>query len=212
LNARKVRKVDPRLPVAPVARLRVGRGELRILMDWLPGGSLFGEKNTMNSRFAVPQQVAGLAGWIAVTAVAATFGTIASLDAAAFYAQLARPSWAPPAGWFGPVWTTLFVLMAVAAWRVWRRDGFAAARGALTLYAIQLCLNALWSWLFFGWHRGAGAMIDIVALWLLIVATMRAFAAHDRVAPWLLAPYLAWVSFAAALNFAVWRMNPQLLG
>jgi tryptophan-rich sensory protein len=180
-------------------------------MDW-PTRELFGEKNRMKSRFSVPQQIAGLAGWIAVTAAAATTGTIASVAAATFYAQLARPSWAPPAGWFGPVWTTLFVLMAIAAWRVWRVDGFAAARGALTLYVIQLALNALWSWLFFGWHRGAGAMIDIVVLWLLIVATMRAFAAKDRVAAWLLAPYLAWVSFAAALNFAVWRANPQLLG
>jgi tryptophan-rich sensory protein len=181
-------------------------------MDWLTWSPLFGDKNRMNSRFSVPQQVAGLAGWIGLTAAAAALGTIASVDAGQFYAQLARPSWAPPAGWFGPVWTTLFVLMAIAAWRVWRVNGFAAARAALTPYVIQLFLNALWSWLFFGWHRGAGAMIDIVALWLLIVATMRAFAAHDRSAAWLLAPYIAWVSFAAALNFAVWRMNPQLLG
>jgi tryptophan-rich sensory protein len=166
----------------------------------------------MNSRFSVSQQVAGLVGWIGVTAAAAALGTVASIEAAAFYAQLQRPAWAPPAGWFGPVWTTLFVLMAIAAWRVWRVGGFAAARAALTLYVLQLGLNALWSWLFFGWHRGALAMIDIVVLWLLIVATMRAFAMHDRLAAWLLAPYLAWVSFAAALNLAVWRMNPQLLG
>ena len=166
----------------------------------------------MNSRFSVSQQIAGLVGWVGVTALAAALGTAASIEAPAFYAQLERLTWAPPAGWFGPVWTTLFVLMAIAAWRVWRVGGFAAARPALTLYLIQLGLNALWSWLFFGWHRGAPAMIDIVMLWLLIVATMRAFAPHDRVAAWLLAPYLAWVSFAAALNFAVWRMNPQLLG
>ena len=166
----------------------------------------------MKRRFPVSQQMAGLAGWIAGTAVAATVGTIASVDAGAFYAQLQRPTWGPPASWFGPVWTTLFVLMAIAAWRVWRVDGFAPARRALTLYVVQLGLNALWSWLFFGWHRGALAMLDIVVLWLAIVATMRAFARHDGLAAWLLAPYLAWVSFAAALNFAVWRMNPQLLG
>jgi len=166
----------------------------------------------MKRRFPVSQQMAGLAGWIAVTAVAATVGTIASVDAGAFYAQLQRPTWAPPASWFGPVWTTLFVLMAIAAWRVWRVDGFAPARRALTLYLVQLGLNALWSWLFFGWHRGALAMLDIVVLWLAIVATMRSFARRDGLAAWLLAPYLAWVSFAAALNFAVWRMNPQLLG
>ena len=166
----------------------------------------------MNNRFSVSQQIAGLVGWVAVTALAAALGTAASIEAPAFYAQLQRPTWAPPAGWFGPVWTTLFVLMAIAAWRVWRVGGFAPARRALTLYLAQLGLNALWSWLFFGWHRGALAMVDIVVLWLLIVATMRAFAGHDRVAAWLLAPYLAWVSFAAALNFAVWRMNPQLLG
>ena len=103
-------------------------------------------------------------------------------------------------------------MMGVAAWLVWRVNGFRAARGALLLFMLQLALNALWSWLFFAWHLGALALADIVLLWALILATLIAF---WRVRPWagaLLVPYLAWVSVAAALNYAVWQLNPQLLG
>jgi benzodiazapine receptor len=155
----------------------------------------------------------GLAGWLIVTFVAAAAGSAASTEAPEFYAQLVRPSWAPPASLFGPVWTVLYTLMAVAAWLVWRVGGFAgAARGALLLYIAQLVFNGLWSWLFFGWQRGGLAFADIALTALLIVATLVAFWRIRPLAGALLVPYLLWVSFAAVLNYTVWRLNPQLLG
>jgi benzodiazapine receptor len=160
---------------------------------------------------SVARQAFGLLGWLAVTFAAAALGAMASVDASDFYAQLARPAWAPPASWFGPVWTVLYVLMAVAAWLVWRRAGWARARGALLLYLAQLPVNALWSWLFFAWREGALAMADVVVLWALIAATTVAFWRHHRVAGAMLLPYLAWVSFATALTYAIWQLNPTLL-
>jgi tryptophan-rich sensory protein len=158
------------------------------------------------------RQLIGLAGWLLVNFIAAGIGAAASIQAGSFYAQLARPGWAPPAALFGPVWTVLYVLMAIAAWLVWRVGGFRAARFALTLFCVQLGLNALWSWLFFAWHRGAASFVDIVLLWFLIVATMIAFWRIRPLAVVLLVPYLLWVTFATALNYTVWQLNPQVLG
>jgi tryptophan-rich sensory protein len=152
-----------------------------------------------------------LAGWVALCAVAGAIGALASIDAKEFYASLDQPAWAPPAGVFGPVWSLLYMCMALAAWLIWRERGFARARGALGLFLAQLALNALWSWLFFGWHRGALAFADILVLLALIVATIVAFARIRKAAAWLLAPYLAWVSFATFLNYSVWQRNPLLL-
>ena len=101
--------------------------------------------------------------------------------------------------------------MAVSAWLVWRERGWARAGGALGLFLVQLALNALWSWLFFGWHHGALAFADIVALLVLIIATIIAFGRIKPLAAWLLVPYLAWVCFATALNYSVWQRNPPLL-
>ena len=154
----------------------------------------------------------GLAAWLALSFVAAAIGAAASVRAGAFYAQLLRPDWAPPGNVFGPVWTILYALMGIAAWLVWRNAGLRGARFALGLFVAQLAANALWSWLFFAWHRGALAMADITLLWLLLVATIIAFWRIRALAGALLIPYLLWVSFAAALNLAVWQMNPQLLG
>lgn len=154
----------------------------------------------------------GLAAWLGLSFVAAAIGAAASIRAASFYAQLIRPDWAPPGNVFGPVWTILYALMGIAAWLVWRSAGLRGARFALGLFVAQLAANALWSWLFFAWHRGALAMADIVLLWLLLVATIIAFWRIRPLAGMLLIPYLLWVSFAAALNLAVWQMNPQLLG
>ena len=156
------------------------------------------------------QQVLGLIGWLALALVTGGIGAVASVNAAAFYAQLARPAWAPPASVFGPVWTTLYVLMGIAAWLVWRSPG--AHRGALVLFVVQLGVNALWSWLFFAWHQGALAFGDVVLLLVLIVATVVAFARASRPAALLMLPYLAWVAFATALTWSVWRLNPGLLG
>lgn len=158
------------------------------------------------------QQVLGFLGWMAVTFVAAAIGSVASINAGAFYGDLVRPGWAPPSWVFGPMWTLLYVLMGVAAWLVWRARGLRGARFALSLYVSQLVLNALWSWLFFGWHLGGPAFVDVLALWALILATCVAFWRVSPVAGALLVPYLLWVSYAAALNFAVWQMNPQALG
>lgn len=156
--------------------------------------------------------VVGFLVWFALCFIAAAVGAAASVQAGSFYSALVRPDWAPPARVFGPVWTTLYVLMAVAAWLVWRAHGLRAARVALGLFVAQLVLNALWSWLFFVWHLGAWAFADTLLLWLLIVATIVAFWRISTWAAALLVPYLVWVSFASVLNYAVWQLNPQLLG
>ena len=102
--------------------------------------------------------------------------------------------------------------MGISAWLVWRVGGFRAAKSALTLFLVQLAPNALWSWLFFGWHRGALAFADIVVLWALIAATLVAFWRSKPVAGVLLVPYLLWVGFASVLNYSVWQLNSQVLG
>lgn len=113
---------------------------------------------------------------------------------------------------FGPVWTALYTSMAIASWLVWREGGYNNARPALNLFLAQLALNALWSWLFFAWQLGAAAFVDILLLWVLLVATLVAFWRARPIAGLLLVPYLLWVSFAAGLNYTVWRMNPEMLG
>lgn len=158
------------------------------------------------------RQIAGLVGWLVVSFAASAVGALASVRANTFYGQLVQPAWAPPATVFGPVWTVLYALMAIAAWLVWRSDRSAPTRAALWLFAAQLLLNALWSWLFFAWHQGAWAFADIVALWILLVATLVAFWRVRPLAGALLVPYLLWVSFASALNYSVWQLNPHLLG
>src|SRR6185437_2478696 len=144
------------------------------------------------------KQIIGLVGWLLLSFAAAAIGAVASVQAATFYQQLAQPSWAPPASVFGPVWSVLYALMGIAAWLVWRDGGWRRQRGVLSL--------------FFAWHHGAPAFVDIVLLWLLIVATVIGFWRVRPLAGVLLLPYLCWVSFASALNFAVWHLNPQILG
>lgn len=125
-----------------------------------------------------------------------------------WYATLVRPDIAPPSWVFGPVWTTLYLLMGIAAFFVWRKGRHHhAGRVALGLFLVQLALNALWSFIFFGLQNLPGAFVEIVLLWVMIVATMRAFAHVSRTAAWLLAPYLAWVTFAAYLSHAFWQLN-----
>jgi tryptophan-rich sensory protein len=153
--------------------------------------------------------LAGLVAWLLATFAAAAIGAIASVDAAAFYARLSKPSWAPPAAVFGPVWTVLYALMGVSAWHVWRSAR--PRRRALTLFGAQLAANALWSWLFFAWHLGALAAVEVLCLLLLIVATVLAFRQKSRLAAVLLLPYLLWVCFASALTWSVWQRNPGVL-
>lgn len=157
------------------------------------------------------QQLAGLILWLVLVYAAAAVGAFASVTASAFYAQLSRPAWAPPAWLFGPVWSVLYALMGIAAWLVWRAKGFAGARRPLLLFLAQLAANALWSWLFFAWRHGALAFIEVVFLWCLIATTALMFWRIQRFAAALLLPYLAWVTFASALTFSLWQLNPQLL-
>jgi tryptophan-rich sensory protein len=157
-------------------------------------------------------RLAGLLAWVVGCFATAAVGAVASVQAAPFYLQLARPAWAPPAGVFGPVWTLLYTMMAVAAWLVWLQPPSPRRRAGFVLFVAQLAANALWSWLFFGWHRGAFAAAEVLLLWALIAATIAAFLPLRRLAAVLLVPYLAWVSFASALTWAVWLANPALLG
>jgi len=159
----------------------------------------------------IRRQLLGFSGWFLVTFFAAALGARASISASSFYAGLVLPVWAPPASLFGPVWTVLYAMMALAAFLVWRAHGWRAAAPALHLYLLQLGINALWSWLFFGWKQGALAFADILLLLVLIVATLVAFWRVHKLAACMLLPYLAWVGFASVLNYAFWQANPGLL-
>lgn len=157
------------------------------------------------------RQALGLVGWLALAFAAAAIGAVASANAGAFYAELARPAWAPPGWLFAPVWSTLYTLMGISAWLVWRARGFEGARSALSVFIAQLGVNALWSWLFFVWHRGGLAFVDAVLLCCLIGATIVLFRRISTLASLLLLPYLAWVAFASVLTLSVWRLNPGVL-
>lgn len=154
------------------------------------------------------RQALGLLGWLGLVFVAAAVGGFASISAASFYHQLDKPTWAPPASAFGPVWSVLYVLMGVSAWLVWREQGNKPIARALSLFVAQLIANALWTWLFFAWRLGAASLADIVLLLVLIVLTVTAFFRITRTAALLMCPYLAWVCLATALTWSVWQRNP----
>lgn len=124
-----------------------------------------------------------------------------------WHAALVKPAWNPPNWVFAPVWTLLYALMGIAAWLVWRSAEVPGRRAALGLFLVQLVLNGAWSWLFFGRHAVGVALVEIALLWLTILATQIAFRRISRAAAWLVVPYLAWVAFATALTFAIWRLN-----
>lgn len=144
----------------------------------------------------------GLVVFVAITAAAASFG--AMYKPGPWYAALAKPAWTPPGWLFAPAWTTLYVMIAIAGWLVWRARG---ASTALVFWGAQMLLNAAWSWLMFGQHEIGWALADLAALWLAILGFIVAARPISRSAAALFAPYLAWVSFAGALNFAIWRLN-----
>jgi tryptophan-rich sensory protein len=155
-------------------------------------------------------QAAGLLGFFLLTAAAAALGSVVTIpNVDSWYAQLRKPPWTPPSWLFGPVWSLLYALMAVAAWMVWRRPDVdpQARRNALGCWGFQLALNAAWSWLFFGFQKPGLAFVELISLWLLILATLISFARIDRLAAALLVPYLLWVTFAGALNGAIYRLN-----
>jgi tryptophan-rich sensory protein len=143
-----------------------------------------------------------LAALVVLTFCAPLAGLIA--PPGAWYESLNKPTWNPPAWIFGPVWTLLYLMMAVAAWLAWKR---AQSWRVLITYFIQLALNAAWTPVFFGLEQPGWALVVIIALWLAIVQTIRGFRPAGQATVWLLAPYLLWVSFATVLNFTLWRMN-----
>jgi len=148
-----------------------------------------------------------LIGWLLLSFLVSAVGAAASIQAKSFYLVLTQPTWAPPSWVFGPVWTILYAMMAIAAWLVWRVGGFKKNFMALSFFLVQLALNALWSWLFFYWHSGSLAFVDIVLLWVFIVITLILFWRVRPLAGVLLIPYLLWVSFASALNYSLWQLN-----
>lgn len=153
----------------------------------------------------ITKSVIGLVGWLMVSFAAAWIGS--RYMPGEWYASLAKPSWNPPNAIFAPVWSVLYVLMGVAAWLVWRQAGLNGAGAALGLFVVQLILNALWSYLFFGMHRLDLAFFDIVILWVAILAVVVLFWRVYWGAGALMLPYLAWVGFASFLNVVLWRMN-----
>jgi benzodiazapine receptor len=150
--------------------------------------------------------------WVGLTFLTATLGGLASARAAQFYGALQLPAWAPPGVVFGPVWSALYLLMALAAWLVWRHRHTVRGATGLLLYAVALVPNALWSWLFFDQHLGLWALIDIGVLWLLVGLTVRAFWRVRPLFGLLMMPLWAWVSFAGVLKAVLWQTNPALLG
>jgi len=149
--------------------------------------------------------VLALGLWIAFSFAAAIGGALTEMGD--WYRSLEMPSWNPPGWVFGPVWTMLYTMLGVAAWRVWRLGGFRQQKVALGAFGVQWVLNALWTPLFFGMHRPGLALIDLVLLWVAALVTTVLFWRADRTAGGLMVPYMLWLSFAAALNFAIWRLN-----
>jgi tryptophan-rich sensory protein len=148
------------------------------------------------------REIVGLVVFLALTAAAASFG--AMFRPGAWYEVLAKPAWTPPNWLFGPVWTVLYIMIAIAGWLVWRVH---PSGRPIAIWAVALILNALWSWLFFGRQQIGLALVDIVLLWLGILAFVVAAWPRSRLAALLFVPYLAWVGYATALNAAIWRLN-----
>ena len=149
-----------------------------------------------------------LIGFLAATLSSGALGGLATASSVrTWYPTLVKPEWNPPSWVFGPVWTTLYIFMAVAAWRVWRLADGAERTSALRWFWVQLALNAVWSPLFFGLRSPGLALLEIVPLWAAIAVTLGKFARLDRVAAALWTPYLAWVSFATVLNATIWWLN-----
>jgi benzodiazapine receptor len=157
----------------------------------------------MTNTATTANQLPSLLVLIALVALVAVFG--AQFEPGAWYSQLQKPDWNPPSWVFGPVWTALYLGIAVAGWLVWRETRRVGP--ALQLWGLQLVANGLWSWLFFGLHRPGLALIDIAVLLCLIVSFVIASRRYSVVASWLFVPYAIWVGFAAALNGWIWRAN-----
>jgi translocator protein len=145
---------------------------------------------------AIPVIVGSVSGFFTVKGV----GT--------WYLTIQKPSWNPPSWIFGPVWTTLYVMMGIAFFLIWRSSaGTELKRTAILLFSFQLILNFFWSFIFFSQQQIGWALVEIIAMWFAILFTIFAFARINNVAAWLLVPYISWVSFATILNYTIWKLN-----
>jgi translocator protein len=148
-------------------------------------------------------------GFLVVAFAVAGVGGLATAPGVRdWYPSLNKPSWTPPAWLFGPVWTVLYLCIAVAGFLAWRQSGFGGAKWAMRLFAVQLVLNVAWSWVFFYLRQPGWGFTEIVLLWAVILATTVAFFNITAWSGLLFVPYLLWVTFAACLNLAIWRLNP----
>jgi translocator protein len=161
-----------------------------------------------NSRPNLPALALFLVLTLSAGVVGALFSPGFSAPAAHWYAAVVKPDWVPPQNWFPPVWIALYVLMSIAAWIIWRERYHRGRTTAITAYCIQLLLNSLWTPVFFGLKNIDAGLFCIVALWLAVGWTMREFARVKATAALILAPYFLWITFIAAINLAVWKLNP----
>jgi tryptophan-rich sensory protein len=145
---------------------------------------------------AIPLAVGGISGFFTVTGVESWYQTIN------------KPSWNPPGWIFGPVWTTLYAMMGIALFLIWKSDSSdMLKKTAIALFAVQLILNFFWSFIFFDQHQIGWALVEIIVMWVFILLTIFAFGNVSKLAAWLLVPYISWVSFATILNYTIWKMN-----
>jgi len=153
-------------------------------------------------------QVIGLIVCVVICFMVAAIGgyaTTSSIDV--WYAGITKPTWNPPNWIFGPVWSTLYLMMAISLWLVWRKSGITNAKFAIGIFAVQLVLNLLWSIIFFAMHQLGWALVEVIMLWSAIVLTIIVFHKHSKPAAYLLIPYLLWVTFASFLNYTIWSLN-----
>jgi translocator protein len=145
----------------------------------------------------IPLAVGGLSGFLTTSEIPGWYQTII------------KPSWNPPSWIFAPVWTTLYILMGIALYLVWKNENVDSRikRAAIILFAVQLILNFFWSLIFFKQHQIGWAFAEIMTMWIFIVLTIFAFAKVNNIAAWLLVPYISWVSFASILNYTIWKLN-----
>ncbi|MDZ4807048.1 MAG: TspO/MBR family protein [Bacteroidota bacterium] len=141
-------------------------------------------------------------------AVGAVSGFFTSSEIPGWYQTINKPTWNPPSWLFGPVWTTLYILMGIALFLVWKSDASQSVKKtAIILFAAQLVLNFFWSFIFFNQHQIGWAVVEIITMWVFILLTIFAFAPISKIAAWLLVPYISWVSFATILNYTIWKLN-----
>lgn len=144
-------------------------------------------------------------------AVGATAGFFTATGVDSWYQTINKPSWNPPSWIFAPVWTTLYVMMGIALYLVWKSDSSDnLKKTAISLFAVQLILNFFWSFIFFNQQQPGWALVEIIAMWVFILLTIFAFAQVSKPAAWLLVPYISWVSFATILNYTIWELNAPI--